>query len=97
MGGYPWKKNKNDKILKNVSLLVETSSWLEPVTFVKTDTNGWLNVERDCISIILSSKVGPSLEKNPVRPCPWRKILDPPLTPSGFEYKLVSLQYSHCL
>ena len=44
---------KNDKRLKhflikthkNASILVETSSWLEPVTFVKTDTKTCLNVE----------------------------------------------------
>ena len=48
MGGSsgPDPLGKNDKILKltfkkitHTDLLVETSSWLEPVTFVKTNTN----------------------------------------------------------
>ena len=57
---------------KNVSLLVETSSWLELVTCVKQiqTSNISLNVERYCISVILRAKVGPPLgEKSWNRPC----------------------------
>ena len=76
----PLEKKRKDKILKkllkkhtkkNVSLLLETSSWLEPLTFVKQiqTANLCLNVERYCISVILKAKLGPlPLEKNPVGP-----------------------------
>ena len=51
----------------NVSLLVETSSWLELVMFVKQiqTANICLNVERYCISVIVRAKDGPPLEKIP--------------------------------
>ena len=46
--------------LTNGSILVETSSWLEQIQ----TANICLNVERDCISVILWAKVGPPWGNN---------------------------------
>ena len=60
-----------DKVLKNhVSLLVETSSWLELVTFVKQiqTANICLNVERYYCNFKGKSWTLPG-EKSWIRPC----------------------------